>query len=58
MTRWGLGRGGGFFLVLVALPLFGLQHWVVNLLVFVLMYATMSSAWNLVGGFAGFPSLG
>jgi branched-chain amino acid transport system permease protein len=58
VTRWSIGRGGGFFLLLVLLPLLGLQHWVVNLLVFVLMYATMSSAWNLVGGFAGYPSLG
>lgn len=51
-------RGGGFVALLVVLPLFGLQHWFLNLLVFVLMYATMSSAWNLVGGFAGYPSLG
>jgi branched-chain amino acid transport system permease protein len=58
VTRWSIGRGGGFFLVLLALPLFGLQHWVLNLFVFVLMYATMASAWNLVGGFAGYPSLG
>lgn len=50
---------GGVFLVAVAItPLFGLQHWVLNLLVFVLMFAIMSSAWNLVGGFAGYPSLG
>ena len=27
-------------------------------MVFTLMYAVMSSAWNLVGGFAGYPSLG
>jgi branched-chain amino acid transport system permease protein len=51
-------RGGGFAVALVALPMVGLQHWFLNLLVFVLMYATMSSAWNLVGGFAGYPSLG
>jgi branched-chain amino acid transport system permease protein len=51
-------RGGVFVAVLVALPLFGLQHWFLNLLVFVLIYATLSSAWNLVGGFAGYPSLG
>jgi len=51
-------RGGGFVAVLLLLPLLGLQHWFLNLLVFVLMYATMSSAWNLVGGFAGYPSLG
>ena len=33
-------------------------HWVLNMLVFTLMYAVMSSAWNLIGGFAGYPSLG
>ena len=47
-----------FFGALILTPVVGLQHWVLNLLVFVLMYATMSSAWNLVGGFAGYPSLG
>jgi branched-chain amino acid transport system permease protein len=51
-------RGGVLVAVLVTVPMFGLQHWFLNLLVFVLMYATMSSAWNLVGGFAGYPSLG
>jgi branched-chain amino acid transport system permease protein len=51
-------RGGVFVAFLVTLPMVGLQHWFLNLLVFVLMYATMSSAWNLVGGFAGYPSLG
>jgi branched-chain amino acid transport system permease protein len=58
MSVFSMVRGGVFVAVLVALPLFGLQHWFLNLLVFVLMYATMSSAWNLVGGFAGYPSLG
>ncbi len=58
MTRSGLVRGGLFAAVLVSLPLFGLQHWVLNLLIFTLMYAGLSSAWNLVGGFAGYPSLG
>jgi branched-chain amino acid transport system permease protein len=58
MSLAGIARGGGFFLALVVLPLLGLDHWVVNLLVFVLMFATLASAWNLVGGFAGYPSLG
>ncbi|BEP13101.1 branched-chain amino acid ABC transporter permease [Acidothermaceae bacterium B102] len=58
MTRLGLLRGGGFFALLVALPFTGIAHWQLNLLVFVLMFATMSSGWNLVGGFAGYPSLG
>lgn len=47
-----------FFGVLAALPSLGLAHWVLNMLVFTLMYAVMSSAWNLTGGFAGYPSLG
>ncbi|MEN3304075.1 MAG: hypothetical protein V7603_277 [Micromonosporaceae bacterium] len=51
-------RGGLFVGVLAVVPLFGLQHWVLNMLVFVLMFAAMASAWNLVGGLAGYPSLG
>jgi branched-chain amino acid transport system permease protein len=51
-------RGIGFFVVLAGLPSFNLAHWVLNILVFTLMYTVMSSAWNLVGGFAGYPSLG
>jgi branched-chain amino acid transport system permease protein len=51
-------RGLVFFGVLASLPVFNLAHWVLNILVFTLMFAVMSSAWNLVGGFAGYPSLG
>lgn len=52
-------RAVAFFAVLAALPAGGnLAHWFLNLVIFTLMYATMSSAWNLVGGFAGYPSLG
>lgn len=47
-----------FFGVLAALPPMNLAQWVTNMLVFTLMYAVMASAWNLVGGFAGYPSLG
>jgi branched-chain amino acid transport system permease protein len=54
----GGARGGAFFAALIALPLLGLEHWIVSMLVFTLMFATMASAWNLVGGFAGYPSLG
>jgi len=53
-----LVRGGVFVAALMALPLLGFEHWVLNLMIFTLMYAAMSSAWNLVGGFAGYPSLG
>jgi branched-chain amino acid transport system permease protein len=57
-TAIGPIRGIAFFAALAALPSFGLAHWVLNMLVFTLMYAVMSSAWNLTGGFAGYPSLG
>jgi branched-chain amino acid transport system permease protein len=58
MSRIGPVRGIGFFVVLAGLPTFTIAHWVLNIMVFTLMYAVMSSAWNLVGGFAGYPSLG
>jgi branched-chain amino acid transport system permease protein len=54
----GQARAAVFFGVLAMLPSFNLAHWVLNMLVFTLMYAVMSSAWNLLGGFAGYPSLG
>jgi branched-chain amino acid transport system permease protein len=54
----GPARGIGFFVVLAALPWITPAHWILNILVFTLMYTVMSSAWNLVGGFAGYPSLG
>jgi branched-chain amino acid transport system permease protein len=56
--RVGVLRAIAFFAVLGSLPSFNLAHWALNILVFTLMYAVMSSAWNLVGGFAGYPSLG
>jgi branched-chain amino acid transport system permease protein len=62
MRKWGgvpgVARAVVFFALLASLPSFNLAHWVLNLLVFTLMYAVMSSAWNLVGGFTGYPSLG
>jgi branched-chain amino acid transport system permease protein len=54
----GAVRAVVFFGILAALPEMNLAHWVLNMLVFTLMYAVMSSAWNLLGGFAGYPSLG
>jgi branched-chain amino acid transport system permease protein len=57
-THLGPVRGIGFFVALALLPTVTPAHWVLNILVFTLMYAVMSSAWNLVGGFAGYPSLG
>ncbi|MDT4927265.1 MAG: hypothetical protein QOF92_132 [Pseudonocardiales bacterium] len=58
LKRMGPARAVVFFAVLAALPSMNLAHWVLNMLVFTLMYAVMSSAWNLVGGMAGYPSLG
>ena len=54
----GMARAAVFFALLASLPSFNLAHWVLNLLVFTLMYAVMSRAWNLLGGFTGYPSLG
>ncbi|HKS98823.1 MAG TPA: branched-chain amino acid ABC transporter permease [Rugosimonospora sp.] len=54
----GVLRAVAFFGVLLAVPLLGPAHWVLNMFVFALMFAAMASAWNLVGGFAGYPSLG
>jgi branched-chain amino acid transport system permease protein len=47
-----------FVVVLAALPLVIGRHWQVNLLVFTAMYAGLACAWNLVGGYAGYPALG
>ena len=54
----GMIKGGLFVAGLAVLPLLGLQHWLLNMLIFVLMFAALASAWNLVGGLAGYPSLG
>jgi branched-chain amino acid transport system permease protein len=50
--------GALFFIALAVVPLVGFEHWVLNLFIFTLMYATLASSWNIVGGFAGYPSLG
>lgn len=58
MSRIGVLRAGLVFGVLAALP-FGLGvQWVMNMLIFTVMYAGLASAWNLVGGITGYPSLG
>jgi branched-chain amino acid transport system permease protein len=47
-----------FIVALAVLPLILSRHWQVNLLVFTVMYAGLASAWNIVGGYAGYPALG
>jgi branched-chain amino acid transport system permease protein len=58
LTRGGVLRAILFGAALVATPFFVGQHWVMNALVFTAMYAALASAWNIVGGYAGYPSLG
>ena len=58
MTKLGLVRGGVFVAVLACFPFVVHEHWILNIAVFTLMYAGLASAWNLVGGYAGYPSLG
>ena len=47
-----------FLALLAVLPFVAGQHWQVNLLVFTVMYAGLAAAWNLLGGYAGYPALG
>ena len=58
LTRAGLARGAVLIAVLVAAPNVFNLHWVWNLLFFTVLYAAMSVSWNLIGGYAGYPSLG
>jgi branched-chain amino acid transport system permease protein len=58
VTRWGLGRALGVFVPLAVAPFVFSEHWVVNIGIFVVMYAALASAWNLIGGFSGYLSLG
>jgi branched-chain amino acid transport system permease protein len=47
-----------FVAILAALPVVLGQHWQLNMLVFTAMYAGLACAWNLLGGYAGYPALG
>ena len=51
-------QGAAFLAALAVLPLIIGRHWQVNLLVFTVMYAGLASAWNLIGGYAGYAALG
>jgi branched-chain amino acid transport system permease protein len=57
-TRWGTGRALGVFIPLAVAPLVFGEHWIVNIGIFVVMYAALATAWNLIGGFSGYLSLG
>jgi branched-chain amino acid transport system permease protein len=58
MRGAGAARAAVIFGALAVAPLVLSAHWVVNLLIFTVMYAALASAWNVVGGYAGYPSLG
>ena len=58
MSRNGLLRGGLFFASLISFPFLTTSQWLTNMFIFTLMYVALSSSWNLVGGYAGYPSLG
>jgi branched-chain amino acid transport system permease protein len=53
-----VGRALGVFVPLSVAPFVFPEHWVVNIGIFVLMYAALATAWNLIGGFSGYLSLG
>jgi branched-chain amino acid transport system permease protein len=58
MRSAGLIRAVVFFGAFALLPLAVGPQWILNMLIFTLMYAGLASAWNLLGGYAGYPSLG
>ena len=58
MTGAGIIRAVVFFGAFILLPFVVGPQWIVNMFVFTLMYAGLASAWNLLGGYAGYPSLG
>ena len=58
LTVPGLARGIGFTALFVAFPFVFTESWVVNIGIFTVMYAALATAWNVLGGFSGYLSLG
>lgn len=58
LSRPGVARAAAFFGVLLAFPFVFPEHWVINMGFFVVMYAGLAQAWNLLGGYSGYISLG
>jgi branched-chain amino acid transport system permease protein len=46
------------FGILGALPFLLSANWIVNMAIFTVMYAGLATAWNLLGGYSGYVSLG
>jgi branched-chain amino acid transport system permease protein len=58
LSAAGVARAAVVFGALLAFPFVFGQPWVVNMAFFVLMYAGLAQAWNLLGGYSGYVSLG
>ncbi|HEY2601880.1 MAG TPA: branched-chain amino acid ABC transporter permease [Thermoleophilaceae bacterium] len=58
LTRGGVARATIVFGALAAFPFVFPAQWIVNIAIFTLMYAGLATAWNLLGGFSGYLSLG
>ena len=54
----GVARGAVVFGLLVLFPFVFPEHWVLNIAIFVVMYAALATSWNLLGGFSGYLALG
>ena len=54
----GLVLAAVVFGALVAFPFLVRANWIVNIAIFTLMYAGLATAWNLLGGYSGYVSLG
>jgi branched-chain amino acid transport system permease protein len=58
LTPVRLVRGLGLTAAFAAFPFVFTEHWVVNIAIFTVMYAALATAWNILGGFSGYLSLG
>ena len=58
LIRWKVAATAAVLAALVAFPFVFRANWVVNIAVFTMMFAGLATAWNLLGGFAGYLSLG
>jgi branched-chain amino acid transport system permease protein len=56
--RWGVVVTAVIIAGLIAFPFVFQANWIVNIAVFTMMFAGLATAWNLLGGFSGYLSLG
>ena len=58
VTRAGVARAAVIFGGLLAFPFAFSQPWIVTMAFFAVMFAGLAQAWNLLGGYSGYISLG